>query len=125
MKYSGIGGQAVIEGVMMRNGEKCAVAVRTEDGRIVVEKQENTGLPSDLFLKKIPFVRGVINLVDSLMMGLGSLTYSASLFDEDDEKTKELKAKDPEKAKKKEKAENAFTIILSLAIAVLLFMVAP
>nr|MCR5388927.1 DUF1385 domain-containing protein [Lachnospiraceae bacterium] len=123
--YSGIGGQAVIEGVMMRNGDKCAVAVRKEDGTIAVEKQENTGLPSDMVLKKIPFVRGVVNLVDSLMMGIGSLTYSASLFDEEDEKTKELKEKNPEKAKKKEKAENAFTVLLSLAIAVLLFMVAP
>ncbi len=125
MKYSGIGGQAVIEGVMMRNGDKCAVAVRKPDGSIAVEKQDNTGLPSNMLLKKIPFVRGVVNLIDSLMMGIGSLTYSASFFDEDDEKTKELKAKNPEKAKKKEKAENAFTVLLSLAIAVLLFMVAP
>ncbi len=95
MKYSGIGGQAVMEGVMMRNGSKYAVAVRTPQKEIVVDVKES--MPVDDIWHKIPIIRGVVTFVDSLYIGMSTLTYSASFFeDEEDAKTandKKLDAK--------------------------------
>ncbi len=105
MKPSGIGGQAVIEGVMMRNGGEYAVAVRTPEGQIVVDKQKCSShkLQNKKFAK-LPIIRGVINFFDSMILGMKSLMYSASLFAEE---TEEEKAEREGKARKKaaEKAE--------------------
>lgn len=105
MKPSGIGGQAVIEGVMMRNGGEYAVAVRTPDGQIVVDKQKcSSNKIQNKKFAKLPIIRGVINFFDSLVLGMKSLMYSASLFAEE---TEEEKAEREGKARKKaaEKAE--------------------
>ena len=85
MKYSGIGGQAVLEGVMMKNKEKYAVAVRKPDGEITVDTKEYYGLIKNKTLRNIPILRGVLSFVESLTLGISTLTYSASFFEEDEE----------------------------------------
>jgi uncharacterized protein YqhQ len=119
MKYSGIGGQAVMEGVMMRKDDIYAVAVRTDDGNIVVEKKEYKSVFGKQAFWRLPFVRGVVGFVDSLVLGMSSLTFSASFFEEDEAKT------DPEKNRKKEDAAMGGTIALSLVLAVAIFMLLP
>ncbi len=77
--YSGIGGQAVLEGIMMRNGEKSAVAVRKSDGTISVEMMDGQRtIPKNKFTN-LPFVRGVVNFIDSMMIGMKCINYSADL----------------------------------------------
>ena len=71
MKYSNIGGQAVMEGVMMRSGDRYAVAVRTADQKIVVGKQEYHPLIPAAKVAKIPILRGVISFIDSLILSIG------------------------------------------------------
>ncbi|MCR5627506.1 MAG: DUF1385 domain-containing protein [Lachnospiraceae bacterium] len=128
-KYSGIGGQAVMEGVMMRNGDNYAVAVRKSDGEIEVMTDEYKGLlPSDT-VKKIPLLRGVISFVDSLVLGLKALNFSADFFVEEDEKDGEKKPeKKPEEKDKKSAGEMIMTtvvMIIAMIIAIGLFMVIP
>lgn len=84
--YSGIGGQAVLEGVMMKNKEKYAVAVRKPDGKIEVELENYQGVIHGSKLKEIPFIRGIFNFIDSLVLGMRCLNFSASFYDEDDGK---------------------------------------
>lgn len=122
MRYSGIGGQAVMEGVMMKNQERYAVAVRKPDQEISVETFDYPGLVKNKTLKNAPIIRGVLNFIDSLVLGMRTLTYSASFFeDEEAEKKKE----DPVKAEKKEKREMGFTVCLSVVMAVAIFMILP
>lgn len=124
MKYSGIGGQAVMEGVMMKNKDTYAVAVRKSDGEIVVEKKEYKGIFGSGMAGRLPFVRGVVNFIDSLVLGMSSLTFSASFFEEEGEK-KELSADEEVKAKKKEDAMMGATVALSIVLAVAVFMILP
>ena len=80
MRSSNIGGQAVLEGIMMRNGGKYSVAVRKADGEIAVDVQDyHSFLPWKAPLK-IPFIRGIFSFVDSLVLGMRTLMYSASFF---------------------------------------------
>ena len=74
-RYSGIGGQAVLEGIMMKNGEQYAVAVRKPDGEIEVEVDTYHSVIHGSRLLKVPFVRGVFNFVDSLVLGMKSLNF--------------------------------------------------
>ena len=97
MRYSGIGGQAVMEGVMMKNQDRYAVAVRKPDGEICAQTFDYPGLVKNKTLKNAPVIRGVLNFIDSLVLGMRSLTYSASFFEEEDKKKKE---EDPAKAEK-------------------------
>lgn len=92
-RNSGIGGQAVLEGVMMRNGENYAIAVRKSDGSIVVKEEKYRGILADSPLKKIPFLRGVFVFIDSMILGLRCTDYSATIYAEDDpeEQEKDLK----------------------------------
>ena len=75
MRYSGIGGQAVMEGVMMKNGNKYAVAVRNPDKEIVIESSEYGGIGKNKKLKNMPVFRGVFNFIESLSLGFKTLTY--------------------------------------------------
>lgn len=120
LAYSGIGGQAVMEGVMMKYKDTYAVAVRKPDQEIIVEKRDYHGICKNKTLRNLVFVRGIISFVESMVLGLSTLTFSASFFEEDD-KGKETKPRN----EKKEKAEMGFTIALSLALAVAIFMVLP
>lgn len=103
MKPSGIGGQAVIEGVMMRNGGKYAVAVRTADQKIVVDVQDckSSKIKNQAFVK-LPIIRGIVNFFDSLVLGMKALMYSASQFAEE---TEEERAEREGKARKKAEAK--------------------
>ena len=124
MKGSGIGGQAVMEGVMMKNGDKYAVAVRKPDGEIVAETKEYKSLGSKSGLNKIPIIRGVLAFIDSLKLGIGSLTYSASFFEEEEEK-KPVTEEEKSKKEKQEKAMMAGTVLLSVVLAIGIFMLLP
>lgn len=82
----GIGGQAVLEGVMMKNKEEYAVAIRKPNGEIDVEVDIFRGSIPDSKLKKIPFIRGIFNFVDSLVLGTKLINYSASFYEDEDAK---------------------------------------
>ena len=86
MKYSGIGGQAVIEGIMMKNGDDYATAVRKPDGEIEVARGRYVSLTEKVKFFSLPFVRGVFSFADSMIIGMKTLTWSAGFF-EDDEST--------------------------------------
>ena len=123
MKSSNIGGQAVLEGIMMRNGGKYSVAVRKPDGEIAVDVQEyKSFIPWETPLK-IPFVRGIFNFVDSLVVGMKTLTYSASFYEEEEEV--EMTEAEAEKAEKTDKILMSLVLVLSVVMAVALFMVLP
>ena len=127
MKSSNIGGQAVLEGIMMRHGDDYAVAVRKPDGEIFVQKEEYHSVIKWKALTKIPFVRGVFNFIDSMVLGIKTLMFSAEFY-EDEEEVKSEKELTEEEIAKKEKQEkwmmNA-TVAISVVIAVAVFMVLP
>ena len=124
--YSGIGGQAVLEGVMMKNKDMYAVAVRKPNGEIEVEHDEYHGVAYGSKLLNIPFVRGIFVFVDSLILGLKSLNYSSSFYEETNEKPTKL---DEEIDKVSSGHEDTFlmvfTTLLSFAFAIALFMILP
>lgn len=122
MKYSGVGGQAVMEGVMMRNGDQYAVAVRKPDHEIEVKVDTYKGPKADSVLRKIPIIRGVISFVDSLYLGMSTLMFSASFFEDEDENQKE---KDPKKKEAEDKAMMGGTVALAIVMALGIFFVLP
>lgn len=125
-QYSGIGGQAVLEGVMMKNKSRYAVAVRKPDGEIEVEIEEFHGVLEDNKIKELPFVRGIFNFIDSLKLGMRALNFSASFYeDEEAEETMTDKAVKKIFGDKAEKVIMTVTMILSLVLAVGIFMVLP
>lgn len=117
MRYSGIGGQAVMEGVMMKNGDKYAVAVRKGNQELVVETSEYSGVASNKKIKKLPIFRGVFNFIESLALGFRTLTFSASFFEEEEKE----KAVD----RKKEDFWMGMTVAASVLLAIVIFMVLP
>ena len=127
MKSSNIGGQAVLEGIMMRHGDDYAVAVRKPDGEIFVQKEEYHSVIKWKVLTKIPFIRGVFNFIDSMVLGIKTLMFSAEFY-EDEEEVKSEKELTEEEIAKKEKQEkwmmNA-TVAISVVIAAAVFMVLP
>ena len=123
MKSSNIGGQAVLEGVMMKNGDQYAVAVRKPDGEIALQKEVYDGIVKWKKLTKIPFVRGLFSFVDSLVLGMKTLSYSASFFEEEEEE--ELTEKEAAKKEKRENLIMGITMACSVVIAVAIFMVLP
>ena len=123
MKSSNIGGQAVLEGIMMKNGSKYAVAVRKPDGEIEVKVDEYKSVIKWEKLTKIPFIRGAFNFVDSLVLGMKTLTYSASLWEEETDEL--ITVEEAEKQKKKEDFIMGVTMVVSVILAMGLFMVLP
>ena len=123
MKSSNIGGQAVLEGIMMKNRETYSVAVRKPDGEIEVDIQEYKGVLPWKAPQKIPFIRGIFNFVDSLVLGMKTLTFSASFFEEEEEEL--LTEAEAKKREKNEKIMMNLTVVLSVIIAAGLFMVLP
>lgn len=123
---SGIGGQAVIEGVMMKNQDLYAVAVRKPDGEIEIDTEEYHGVLHGSKIKKIPFIRGVFNFVDSLILGMRALTYSANFYeDEEAQETKTDKVMGKLFGLNAEKVMMGCTVALSIVLAVAIFMVLP
>ena len=123
--YSGIGGQAVIEGIMMKNKEKYSVAVRKPDGDIDVMLEEYESFAPSKRLTEIPFIRGVFNFIDSLILGMRTLTYSSSFYEEEPDTHKREKLLDRIFGDKADKILTGFTVFLSVALAVGLFMLLP
>ncbi|MEE1248744.1 MAG: DUF1385 domain-containing protein [Lachnospiraceae bacterium] len=122
MRYSGIGGQAVMEGVMMKNGDRYAVAVRKPNQEISVESFDYKGIIKNETLKKAPLIRGVLNFIDSLVLGMRSLMYSASFFEDEEDSQKKSESED---SGKKENEGMGFTVALSVILAIGIFMVLP
>ena len=106
-----------MEGVMMKNGDDYAIAVRTPDQKIVVENFVSTGLFKNKTVKNIPLIRGVVNFIESLTLGMKALTYSASFFEDEEEKK--------EQNEKKENFVMGLTVAFSIVLAVGIFMILP
>ena len=122
--YSGIGGQAVLEGIMMKNKNEYSVAVRLPNGSIDVKKWDYEGVLGSSFIKKIPFVRGVVNFIDSMVLGMRTLTYSSSFY-EDEEETKSDGFLNKLFGDKAEDVVMGGTVFVSLVIAIGIFMILP
>lgn len=126
MKYSGIGGQAVIEGVMMKNKDECAVAVRKSDGEIQIKKERCRNIRDRYSIARFPVIRGVVAFAESLSTGMNMLNYSASLFEEEEEAKVSDEEKDTKKKKeKKESLVMGLVMIFAVIIAIAIFVVAP
>ena len=139
MKPSYIGGQAVMEGIMMRNGDKYAVGVRRPDRQIEVKVEDYRSVFGNLKLMKLPIFRGVASFVDSLVIGTKCLMYSASFYDDEEEAQQEKKKKytgtqeeirsqmeaDKRKQEKRDQWLMNATMVFSVVLAVGLFMVLP
>lgn len=124
--YSGIGGQAVLEGVMMKNKDDYAVAIRKPNGEIEVEVDVYRGILHDSALKKIPFIRGIFNFLDSMILGMKTISYSASFYeDEEAEETKLDKALNKVSGGRAEKILMGVTTVASIVIAIAVFMLLP
>ena len=123
VKPSGIGGQAVLEGVMMNNRDRYAVAVRKPDGEIEVEKGHCQSLRDKYFVCDLPIIRGVVTFVESLVLGMKSLTDSSKYYEDEEEENRQQM--DDAAKERHEKIETTFTVILSIVLAVGIFMVLP
>lgn len=125
-RYSGIGGQAVLEGIMMKNKDQYAVAVRKPNGEIEVEIEHYHGIIHGSKLMEVPFIRGIFQFLDSLILGMRSLNFSATFYEE--EESKETATDRAFQKLFKDKAEKVFSglvMALSLVLAIAIFMVLP
>lgn len=125
-RYSGIGGQAVLEGVMMKNKDQYAVAVRKPDGEIDVDVEVYRGIMHGSRLKEIPFIRGVFNFLDSMVLGMKTLNHSVSFYEDAD--AKETATDKVFNKMFKDKAESVMlglVTVFSIVLAVAIFMVLP
>lgn len=125
MKRVRIGGQAVIEGVMMKNRDKYAVAVRKPDNDIEVKVSEYRAFGDRCPLFKLPIIRGVVNFIESLVIGVSTLTYSASFFDDEEPEKKDSDKKDTDKKKDSDNLWVFISVAVSVVFAVALFMMLP
>ena len=125
MRYSGVGGQAVMEGIMMKNEDKYSVAVRKPDKEIEIKVEDYNLGQKFKTIRKLPIFRGVFSFVDSLYLGMSTLMYSASFFEEEEEADKELSAEEESKKKKQEDALMAGTVVFSVVLAVAIFFALP
>lgn len=123
--YSGIGGQAVFEGIMMRNRNKYSIVVRKSDGTMETVVKDVAGNP-DKVIEKIPFVRGIFAFAESLKLGTEALEYSAEFYGTDtSEPTKLDKLLTKIFGKHTDSIISAFTMILSLLLCCGIFIVLP
>lgn len=128
-----IGGQAVIEGVMMRGPKESAIAVRKPDGEIIVEKKPINSFVAKYKINKIPIIRGAFNFVESLIEGTKALMFSAEFFDVEDEEEKKRKDEMTEDELKKKEAKEKksltaaiyFSVVIALVFSVGVFMILP
>ncbi len=124
--YSGIGGQAVLEGVMMKNKDDYAVAVRKPNGEIEVEVDVFRGYMHESWVRQAPFIRGVFNFIDSLRLGMKTLNFSASFYEEEDVKETGLdKAVNKLSGGRGESIMMGLTTVISIVLAVGIFILLP
>ncbi|MDE6221569.1 MAG: DUF1385 domain-containing protein [Lachnospiraceae bacterium] len=121
-QYSGIGGQAVLEGVMMKNRTKYAVAVRKPDGEIDVQVEEYKGICGDKGFAKLPLIRGTFAFIDSLVLGMRVTMHSASFYEDEEDAQEEKTEKSGGRA---DDIMMGVTVVISVVIAVALFMLLP
>lgn len=115
----------MLEGIMMKHKDEYAVAVRKPDGEILVNRETYKSIVHRWKkLTEIPFIRGVFNFIDSMVLGMKTLTYSASFFEEEEEAS-ELTEKEAQKQEKKESLLMGVTVVFSIVMAVAIFMVLP
>ena len=124
-KNVNVGGQAVIEGVMMRGSTGIATAVRTAEGEIVVEKKAYTSYTKKNKLLGLPIIRGFISLIESLVIGVQTLNYSASFFEEEGESSKLDKWIEKIFKEKSNDVIMGISLAISLVISVGLFFILP
>lgn len=121
-----VGGQALIEGVMMRGPEKVGIAVRKPDGEIELKVDKLETLAMKYKVLGLPFIRGVIGLVEAMVIGTKSLMYSAEFFEEEESKERQKESFTERIFKDKaEDVEMFFTVLVSIVLAIGLFMVLP
>lgn len=120
-----IGGQALIEGVMMRGPSKIAIAVRKPDKSIELKVDPINDLSKKYPILALPMIRGAYKLIDAMKIGVNALTYSASFWEEEEVDTKESPILDKIFKEKKDDIITGFTIFISFIISALLFMVLP
>ena len=134
MKYSGIGGQAVLEGVMMKNRDRYAVAVRKPDQQIEIKVSDCKPSARSQKVRNLPVIRGVVNFIESLVLGMKTLMYSAEFFEDEEENKKEIKKqtlsaeekkKLEEKEERQEKVLMGGTVVFSLVLALAVFFALP
>ncbi len=128
MKYSGIGGEAVIEGIMMRNGERYSIGVRKPDGEIEVNVTDFKPYSERFRLAKIPFFRGSFAFVESMVIGMKALTYSASFFEDDegeDEPGKFEQWLEKTFGDKLDKIIIGFSMVIAFIMALVIFLWLP
>lgn len=127
MKPSGIGGQAVLEGIMMKNQSRYSVTVRKPDGEIEVHTDEYEGIAGGRHWAKLPLIRGVVNFIDSLVLGMQTLTFSAGFYDDDEDQEPGKFEEFLQKTfgEKAEKVVMGCTVAFSIVMAVAIFMLLP
>ena len=123
MKSSGIGGQAVLEGVMMRNHDKYAVAVRKPDGEISVKNWDTRSIRERNIFLRLPIIRGVVAFIESLVLGIKTLTYSSGFLEEEEERS--LQQGEMQVSDRREVLENVLIVTLSILLAIGFFMILP
>ena len=123
MKSSGIGGQAVLEGVMMRNHDKYAVAIRKPDGEISVKNWDTRSIRERNILLRLPIIRGVVAFIESLVLGIKTLTYSSGFLEEEEERS--LQQGETQVSDRREVLENVLIVTLSILLAIGFFMILP
>ena len=123
MKYSGIGGQAVLEGVMMKNQKEYSVAVRKPDGEIEVKKEACKSLRDHSKVANLPIIRGVVTFVESLRTGMKTLNYSTSFYE--DESTEVKNEEEKKKDDVKESLLMGLLMVVAVILAVGIFVVGP
>jgi uncharacterized protein YqhQ len=124
VSYSGIGGQAVLEGIMMKNGDKYAIVIRKADGGLASTKDIDKGVLPGNVLKSIPFCRGIFMFIDSLKLGMKALNWSADQYEETEEQAaryeKNPRAEKKSSGKVGEVLASLFGIVLALGLFVFL-----
>ena len=127
MKSSNIGGQAVMEGVMMKNMDRYAVSVRKPNGKIETKVEECVSFAEKHPLFQLPVFRGMANFLESMVIGMKTLNYSASFYEDEEEQTESRTEQLLEKilGEKAEKIIMGIVLVFSLAISIGLFMILP
>ena len=128
-----IGGQAIIEGVMMRGPKNIAIAVRKPDGEIIVENRPIFSIIQKYKFLKLPIIRGVVSFIESLIVGTSALMFSAEFYDIDDEEDKKKKEEMTEEERKKAEAKESkamtwaiySSVVIALVFGIGLFMMLP
>ena len=122
-----IGGQAVIEGVMMKNMDCYAVSVRKPNGKIETKVEECVSFAEKHPLFQLPIFRGMVNFLESMVIGMKTLNYSASFYEDEEEQTESRTEQFLEKilGEKAEKIIMGIVLVFSLAISIGLFMILP